>query len=121
MVGIDAVCLLNTLMFLSEQSFQVPGSELTPIAQVVTFLGLACHIMLNLGDFICQMVSLIVAVVFEYTQRGKELKADQGQIIKQILTSIHDVLKLFNIDGKTTTFAMCPSCHKEYQPQISFE
>jgi hypothetical protein len=42
----------------------------------------------------------------------------QKLVHDQIPLRIEEVLKRFELDGRTTTYAMCPSCHKHHTPYI---
>jgi len=87
------------------------------------FIGVVCRVLLAAsrrgGDCIMSMIALLVNVVFGYGQVSGNLNAQQQFIHSQIPLRISDVLKSFNLDGKTTTYAMCPSCHKGYAPSFS--
>jgi len=64
------------------------------------------------------MISLLVGVVFGHGQLSGSMNTEQEFIHSQIPCRISDVLQNFNLDGKTTTYAMCPSCHKGYAPSF---
>jgi hypothetical protein len=67
------------------------------------------------------MISLLVGTVFSHGQMSGNMNAEQQFIHSQIPLRISDALKHFNLEGKTTTYAMCPSCHKGYAPSFSLD
>jgi hypothetical protein len=89
-------------------------------AQVALFIGVVCSIIFGVsqrgGDFIISMISLLLWLAFQ--RRNGSIDAAQENIRAKIPHRIEDVLKVFNLDGHTTTYAMCPSCHKGYAPQF---
>jgi hypothetical protein len=62
------------------------------------------------------LVSLLVSMVFSTRQSRDSSTAEEDLIRSQIPLRISDVFKRFNLDAKTTTYAMCPSCHKGHPP-----
>ena len=91
-----------------------------PAAQVALFLGVACSIFFGIsrraGNFIMSMISLLVGLA---SQHGDGSIDDaQKDIHRQIPNRIETALKCFDLDGRTTTYAMCPSCHKGHAPEF---
>lgn len=68
------------------------------------------------GDFIMSMVSLLVRLAF--MQSSGSMSFTQKLVHDQIPLRIEEVLKRFDLDGRTTTYAMCPSCHKRHTPHF---
>jgi len=65
------------------------------------------------------LVSLLVTMVFRRAHNASPSSppsAEEELVNGQIPLRISDVFKRFNLDAKTTTYAMCPSCHKGYAP-----
>ena len=48
----------------------------------------------------------------------RNLNTEQQFVHRQVPLRIVNVLESFNQDGRTTTYAMCPSCHKGYGPSF---
>ena len=75
------------------------------------FIGVVCRVMLGAsrrgGDFIVSMISLLVGVVFAHGQISGNMNVEQQSIHRQIPLRISEVLENFNLEGKTTTYAMC--------------
>ena len=92
----------------------------TPVAQVALFLGVVCGVMFGVsrraGNFIMSMLSILLHLAFR--ERNGSIDAAQASICAEIPNRIEDALKRFNLDGRTTTYAMCPSCHMGYAPQF---
>jgi hypothetical protein len=84
------------------------------IAQVFIFLGVVCRIFLGAsrawGNFIMSMA-----------RYGLGLALASGSvndtICNQVPTTIDAALNHFNLQGKTTTYAVCPECHCTYKPE----
>jgi hypothetical protein len=68
------------------------------------------------ADFIMGMVSLLVSVTF--AQFGGSMECTQKQVHNQIPRRIDEVLKRFDLEGRSTTYAMCPSCHNGHAPEF---
>jgi hypothetical protein len=58
-----------------------------------------------------KLVAFLVGLVFS---SHKSSTSEKELIGSQIRLRISDVSKRFNLDAKTATHAMCPSCHKAY-------
>ena len=57
------------------------------------------------------MISILLHLAFGY-----DMDAEQESIHAEVPHTIEEVLKRFNLDGRTTTYAMCPSCHNGHPP-----
>jgi hypothetical protein len=42
----------------------------------------------------------------------------QEDVIAQMPQSIQEALSKFNLDSRTTTYAVCPACHCTYKPRF---
>jgi hypothetical protein len=95
-------------------------SASTPVAQVSLFLGVVCSVMFGLsrpkGDFLMSMISLVIGMAFSCFTGT--LTPAQRNVLAEVPHRIDAVLQRFNIDGRTTTFAMCPSCHGRHAPEF---
>lgn len=110
------------LIFDADHHFSNPSVNFsTPVAQVALFLGVVCSIMFGVsrraGDFIMSMLSILLRLAFQ--QRDGSIDAAQESIHAEIPHRIEEALKHFNLEGRTTTYAMCPSCHKGYAPRFN--
>lgn len=61
-------------------------------------------------------LSFLVGALFTNCRSSASLSAEEEVIRGQIPTSISDVLDSFNLEGKTTTYAVCPTCHHCHAP-----
>ena len=88
------------------------------------FIGVVCLVLLGAprrgSGFIIAVVSLLVGIVFSHGHDPifRNLNTEQQFVHRQVPLRIVDVLESFNQDGRTTTYAMCPSCHKGYGPSF---
>lgn len=96
-------------------------------------LGTVCHIIVGLStepcDFIISTVTMLVKMAMA-TRLPKpadayarsEYDPTQHAILDQLPTSLFTALNHFNIDGRTTIYAACPSCnftHKAIYDPVS--
>ncbi|KAF7293502.1 hypothetical protein MIND_01128200 [Mycena indigotica] len=106
--------------------------HLHEIAQIMVIFSLVCNTILGLArtpvDFIMGTMRLIVKLAFvSVMSRGKEGEDDEDSgygvaaqgIIDQLPTSLLDSMKQLELEGKTTLYAACPSCHHLYAPMVS--
>jgi len=78
------------------------------VAQIAMFITVACVIIFGLshqaGDFI---MGAIITLLQALMLANKENK----------FTALHPAtLSKFNLDGKVTVYAVCPTCHLTYSP-----
>ncbi len=96
----------------------MPVDRHSPVAQLAMFIAIVCTVIMGLsrqmGNLILNLVSLTLRWAFKDPQEN--LTERQSSILKQIPTMVETVLSKFNLDGKTTVFAMCPKCHCTYMP-----
>jgi hypothetical protein len=94
---------------------------LSEVAQVSLFLGVVCSIIMGVsrraGNFIMQVILLLLKTAMAKTDG--DLSARDDATLSEIPSSIESAQAKFNLDGKTTTYAVCPSCHCTYKPTPS--
>jgi hypothetical protein len=89
-----------------------------PITQVFIFLGVVCRIFLGAsrawGNFIMSIAGygLRLALLSGPTSEADKIICDQ------VPTTIDSALSHFNLQGKTITYAVCPTCHATYKPEV---
>src|SRR6266498_4860165 len=66
-----------------------------------------------MGDFILNVVRLLLAWVFKDSEAHPNARQS---ILDQLPSTIETILARFDLTGKTTTFAACPTCHCTYPP-----
>jgi hypothetical protein len=88
------------------------------LAQVVLFLGVVCSVIMGVsrraGDFIMNTLSLIVRAAFQ--KEGGTIHPGDEAKLRQIPHNIRTAVDKFNLEGQTTTYAVCPACHCTYRP-----
>ncbi|KJA22209.1 hypothetical protein HYPSUDRAFT_139473, partial [Hypholoma sublateritium FD-334 SS-4] len=71
-----------------------------------------------MGNLVLGLLSLLLHKSFSNPPDGKH-DFRQSQILAQIPTTVETILKKFNLEGKTTTYAVCPQCHHTYAPKFN--
>ncbi|KIM72550.1 hypothetical protein PILCRDRAFT_31963, partial [Piloderma croceum F 1598] len=102
----------------SEHHFTASIRNFDTIAQVAIFLGVFCSVIIDVsrndGDFIMGLINIILFLAF--TGPGGEVTPTHEDIIAQMPQNIQQVLSKFDLDSRTTTYAVCPACHCTYKP-----
>ncbi len=85
------------------------------------FLAVVCSVMMGisrrLGDFLMKMLAINLRVAFEQTnQSGQSLSLLQQDILGALPKTIDTALSHFDLDVKTTVYAVCEVCHCTYAP-----
>jgi hypothetical protein len=84
------------------------------------FIVVVCTVIVGLsrqmGNLVLNLMNLTLHWAFQ-DPKGN-LTACQSSILKQIPTMVESVLSKFNLEGKTTIFAICPECHCTYSPSF---
>lgn len=87
------------------------------VTQVSLFLGVVCAVIMGVsrraGDLIMGLVSLLLHSAFQ--NNNGNLSSRHEQTMAQIPRTISAALSRFNLDGKVTTYAVCPTCHCTYK------
>jgi hypothetical protein len=116
------VFLLRSLLIAfndSDQHFEFPIDQYDDMAQVSIFLGIVCSVIMGVshrfGDLIMGILSIVLQLAFQ--SQGATSSA-RAQVINQILRTIDTVLSKFNLNGKSTVYAVCPTCHCTYEPKF---
>jgi hypothetical protein len=113
-------------MFCAGHHYDMPVNQCTPAAQVSIFLGVVCSVIMGVsrraGDLIMGLVFVIIQLVS--TKHDDMVDPIQARTLKEIPKTIHAALSKFNLEGKTTIYAVCPACHFTHKPRVqssSFE
>ncbi|KAJ7478508.1 hypothetical protein FB451DRAFT_1172840 [Mycena latifolia] len=102
-----------------------PIAQLDIIAQMLILLGIVCHVIIGIATDLCNFIIQTVTMIIKCTMslhmkmnvEGTESYGlNQEDILKQLPSSLYAVLNSFNIDGQTTIYAVCPSCHHMHLP-----
>jgi hypothetical protein len=64
-------------------------------------------------DFILTMISLLLFKAFGCDE---SVRKPQDHLISHIPPTIDQALPMFGLEGRTTTYAVCPTCHCTYSP-----
>jgi hypothetical protein len=85
------------------------------------FLGVFCSVVIDVsrndGDFIMGLINIILFLAF--VNPAGEMTPNHEDIMAQIPQSIREALSKFDLDSRTTTYAVCPACHCTYKPRFS--
>ncbi|KAF9471042.1 hypothetical protein BDN70DRAFT_791287, partial [Pholiota conissans] len=91
-----------------EHLFNVPINDHDPVAQIAMFIAVICNVMFGLsrrmGDLVLGLLTIMLRC------------SDQRSVIDDIPVTLETVVKKFNLEGKTTTYAVCPTCNCTYPP-----
>lgn len=118
------VYLIHYLLTLAP-IFNNPIGHLDIIAQITVLLGTICHAVAGLSTEVCEFIintaTLLVRLAMSAgvrQEQGSQLSQDANQnfILESLPTSLYTALSKFNIEGKTTLYAACPSCNYTHQP-----
>jgi hypothetical protein len=99
-----------------------PVGHLDVITQIVTILGIICHVILGLStgvsEFIINSTIILVKVAFAMGSNSSKMghNAIQNVALQQLPTSLYTALSKFDIDGDVTVYATCPSCNYTHKP-----
>ena len=113
--------LLADIYFTIDHHFNFPISRNDPVAQIAMFIVALSTVMMGvsrtMGDLLTKLLSLLLTWSFKTT--SERLTAKQQSILDQMPATRETVMNRFNLEPKTTTFAVCPSCHCNYAPTFS--
>lgn len=84
------------------------------------FIVVVCNVMMGVsrraGDLLLGLLTITLRCAF--LDKSTNLSLRQQSILNQIPRTIDTVLSKFNLDSKTTTYAVCPTCHCTYPPKF---
>ncbi len=105
-----------------DSHFALPIDSFNPIAQITMLIVVVCSalagISRRMGNLVLGLVSFLLMQSFSGPPDNKP-DFRQSQILAQIPTTVETILKKFNLEGKTTTYAVCPQCHHTYAPKFN--
>ncbi|KAH9940336.1 hypothetical protein B0H21DRAFT_579979 [Amylocystis lapponica] len=103
----------------TDHHYDVPVSRANVVAQITMFIGVVATVLLGVGrrgsDFLLLMIRLLVSLTLG-SRGGGELDIASQNIVSQIPLTINEALSKFKLDGRTTIYAVCPTCHCIYEP-----
>jgi hypothetical protein len=101
---------------LIDHHYENPIDALNPVAQVFIFLGVVCRIFLGASRAWGNFIMCIAG----YGLRLAVLNRSEADAIicDQVPKTIDSALRHFNLQGKMTTYAVCPKCHCTYKPEV---
>ena len=70
----------------------------------------------RMGDLILGLLTIML--FWSFCGPSDKLDAHQTFVVDQIPITLNTVLKKFNLDCQTVTYAVCPACHCTYPPQF---
>ncbi len=90
------------------------------------FLAVVCSVMMGIsrrfGDFLMKMLSINLRVAFEQTKKpNDQFTILQQDILGGIPKTIDTAMALFDLDVKSTTYAVCEECHCTYAPTVTHD
>ena len=98
----------------------MPINRNDAVPQIAMFIIAVCSVMMGIGrtmgNVVLRLLTVLIRWSFRVTSDNPTTK--QQWILDQMPSTIETVLKRFNLEGKTTTYAVCPSCHCTYEPLI---
>jgi hypothetical protein len=127
----EICALLSTLLMkfnfgmndLADHHFEpiLPSSD--PILQVAYFLVVGCHIILHVGrqgcSFILSTLSYLLQLAVTVQRNDSVAISPRHQkMLSDLVTDIRTPTEKFHLEGKHTTYAVCPNpkCHQTYKP-----
>ena len=112
-----SLCICQGSYTLPDHHFEVPADRHNEIAQVCIFLGMVCSVIMGVsrrgGDLIMGLIAIIVHLVY---RNGPSNETRHADTLAQIPSTITAALSKLNLDGQTTIYAVCPTCHCTYKP-----
>ncbi|KAF8573660.1 hypothetical protein K439DRAFT_1624914 [Ramaria rubella] len=101
--------------------YKLPVDRSNEVAQLAIFLGVVSHVVMGVSrratDFLMGVLFIIMSLC---SKKGDgSHNPSHSNILSQIPILIEDALSRFKLEGCTTTFAVCPSCHSTYAPQFA--
>ncbi|KJA18366.1 hypothetical protein HYPSUDRAFT_145129, partial [Hypholoma sublateritium FD-334 SS-4] len=111
----------HSSFFVIDHHYKTPVDALLPVAQVTMFLAVVCSVMMGisrrLGDFLMKMLTINLRIAFEQTRKPEEGPTLlQQDILSGLPKTIETALSQFDLDVKTTVYAVCEVCHCTYAP-----
>ena len=110
---------------LSGYIYETPEEKLDTIAQMMMMLGIVCNVIMGLSTNPCNFIIGVVTVIVKMAMAtwlskgpdGREVyDTNQRNILDQLPTSMYTALNRFNLNGRTTMYAMCPTCNCCWKP-----
>lgn len=82
------------------------------------FLAVVCTVILGLGRTIGNMILALLSMVIALVARdpGNNIDDRRAQMLVHLPSNMKQALARFKLDGRTTVYATCPTCHCTYEP-----
>lgn len=108
----------NSSVFFPGHHFNFSIDSFHPMAQVTMFIVVVGFVMMSLSRRMSELLLglLSISVSWALSSGPTPLIALEDFVLKQIPRTLETVLTRFMLDGKTTTYAVCPKCHCTYAP-----
>ncbi|KAF8582884.1 hypothetical protein K439DRAFT_1244912, partial [Ramaria rubella] len=88
------------------------------VAQITMFLAVVCTIIMgvscHVGDFILGITSVLLSLAWR--NKHGTLDPPQANVLVQVPKTVATALSRFDLDGRITIYAVCPTCHFTYKP-----
>ena len=103
---------------LAADHYTCAADTLHPVSQVAIFLGVVCSVVAGLGGRVADMVLGLVSMIIILVARDAQGAIDdrRAEMLRHVPQNVRAALSQFNLDGKTTVYAVCPACHYTYAP-----
>ena len=89
------------------------------ITQVSIFLGVVCTVIMGVSrqdaDFVLKLINMLLYLAFT---TGGPVPPRGEEILKQMPQEIRSLLSKFDLDSRTITYAVCPTCDCTYEPEF---
>ncbi|KAI0766264.1 hypothetical protein BC629DRAFT_1268228, partial [Irpex lacteus] len=101
-----------------DHHFHHPITSYAPAAQVAMLVAVISTVITGVsrvaGDFFMRMMTLALYSISQNPDGS--IDPHRQNVISQLPSTVSSALAKFHLDGRTTTFAVCPSCHYTYEP-----
>ncbi|KAF8957902.1 hypothetical protein BDZ97DRAFT_1669160, partial [Flammula alnicola] len=89
-----------------------------PLAQITMFIVVISSVLMGASRRMAELLLSLVCVALHwaFTDGSRDLNSTEQSILDQLPRTLETVLAKFNLEGKTTTYAVCPTCHCTYPP-----
>ncbi|KAG9223512.1 hypothetical protein CCMSSC00406_0007004 [Pleurotus cornucopiae] len=108
---------ISPTIICTDRHYSHPIEKLNPIAQKAILIGLVCSFFMGTsrraGDFIMKSLSSLVTTVYEATGQSTP-----QTVLNQIPATITHALSQFNLESRTTIYAVCPKCCFTHPPKF---
>ena len=106
-----------TFLFLGHH-FDFSFDSYHPVAQITMFIVVVGFVMMSLSRRLSELLLglLSIAVSWVFNSISRDMSALPRFVLEQIPRTLETILSRFKLEGKTTTYAVCLTCHCIYAP-----